>query len=293
MPKVPKAKVQSFKGFKAGGPLPVPSNVFGSTVGAKAAAPTASGPSGFGQAKVSAALGGPTATQTAGAAPTGFSPVITGIRDQAKTNAAATLRDTVGGITQNQDRAANDFGFKVRFKPTVGANGERQVDDGPDAITVDPSNPFSRAALLQRSYDNAKRGTTNSMAAAGQLYSGALQNAQNENARGFQQGDNALRQAFVDFFSGQESNRAAAVRTASEASVRAEGDALSAQLATTPDDPGPGTPPTAAPAAAGPKKGYAYLMKSGPYAGQSYNIITGAKGNKVRVFANGKRQGID
>lgn len=63
------------------------------------------------------------------------------------------------------------------------------------------SNPYSRAALLQQSYNNQRRGTTNSYASAGQLYSGALQNAQEENLRGYGQGLDALkkeRQGLLD-----------------------------------------------------------------------------------------------
>lgn len=58
----------------------------------------------------------------------------------------------------------------------------------------DHSNPFSRAAALQTSYDNSVRGTQNSYAARGQLYSGAVQEAQNWNARqNLQSRDNLVR----------------------------------------------------------------------------------------------------
>jgi hypothetical protein len=49
--------------------------------------------------------------------------------------------------------------------------------------SVNTANPYSRAALYQLAYTNSKRGTTNSLAARGQLYSGAMVNAQNENDR--------------------------------------------------------------------------------------------------------------
>jgi hypothetical protein len=45
------------------------------------------------------------------------------------------------------------------------------------------ANPYSRAALLEESYKRNKLGTTNSMAGAGQLYSGAYGRAQGENQR--------------------------------------------------------------------------------------------------------------
>lgn len=40
--------------------------------------------------------------------------------------------------------------------------------------TFDPSDPFSKMSLLQQSYEQSKAGSTNSLAARGQLFSGAL-----------------------------------------------------------------------------------------------------------------------
>jgi hypothetical protein len=67
---------------------------------------------------------------------------------------------------------------------------------------VDTSNPYSRAALLQRSYDNTKRGNTTSLAARGQLYSGALQNAQNTAFTNFNQASSENRAGFADAIRG-------------------------------------------------------------------------------------------
>lgn len=49
-------------------------------------------------------------------------------------------------------------------------------------VFEDVSNPYSRAANFQKQYAQAQRGAQTSMAARGQLYSGAYQNAQNANA---------------------------------------------------------------------------------------------------------------
>lgn len=181
----------------------------------------------------------PTGKPTPPAAPaapalTPYSPGVQGQLDQESSGIAADLKSTVAGITQAEDRGANDYGFAVKYKPDVGPNGERTVE----SFSVDPANPFSRAALLQRSYDNAKRTTTNSYAASGQLYAGSMQNAQNENARGFQQGDNSLRQAFADFVLGNETRRTDAVAAAGRSTTTAAGQALDRQMATTPVDPG-------------------------------------------------------
>lgn len=52
---------------------------------------------------------------------------------------------------------------------------------------ADPTNPYSRANLLQQNYQTQQRGSMNSYAAGGQLYSGALQNASNANVADFEQ----------------------------------------------------------------------------------------------------------
>ena len=64
----------------------------------------------------------------------------------------------MAGIGLSRSRLGFDTGF--------GANGQ-----------VDLSNPYSQAMMLQRSWEQGQRGTQNSMAAAGQLYSGARKNA--------------------------------------------------------------------------------------------------------------------
>ena len=58
------------------------------------------------------------------------------------------------------------------------------------------NNPYSRAALLQRSYDQNQRRTINSMAAAGQLYSGATQGSANFNRFNYGQSSDALQKDY-------------------------------------------------------------------------------------------------
>lgn len=62
----------------------------------------------------------------------------------------------------------------------------------------DTSDPFAKAALLQQTYQNSRRGNTNSMAAQGQLYSGALQNAQAGAERSYNQGYDQLKRGRQD-----------------------------------------------------------------------------------------------
>ena len=54
------------------------------------------------------------------------------------------------------------------------------------------SNPYSRAAMLQRSYNQNQRASVNTMASRGQLYSGATQNQANANAANYGSAYDAL-----------------------------------------------------------------------------------------------------
>lgn len=57
---------------------------------------------------------------------------------------------------------------------------------------IDPSNPFSRAALLKESYQKSLTGDSNSFAARGLRNSGAFQNAVNSRTNSYNQNQNAL-----------------------------------------------------------------------------------------------------
>lgn len=101
----------------------------------------------------------------------------------ADVNSAQRNLDTTLQIDQAQrSQLGSTYGFGV---------------DAAGNTIDDHTNPFSRAAALQTAYDNAVRGTTNSYAARGQLYSGAIQNAQNLNATNNLKGRDALIREFM------------------------------------------------------------------------------------------------
>jgi hypothetical protein len=85
-------------------------------------------------------------------------------------------------------------------------------------VAFDPSNPFSRAALLRKNYQESKQGTQTGYAARGQLYAGALQTAQAANDTGFNQNENSLERALLGFLANNQGaqNRA---RSSYETSV--------------------------------------------------------------------------
>lgn len=99
----------------------------------------------------------------------------------------------------------------------------------------DPTDPFSRAALLRQSYQNRVRGTTNSYAANGQLYAGSEQNAQNSNATNFTQGQDALRKAQDGQIANLERQRTQAIFNAASGNLDATQQSLSDNLANPPD----------------------------------------------------------
>jgi hypothetical protein len=106
----------------------------------------------------------------------------------------------------------------------------------------DPTDPFSQLHLLQRSFENRKRGNTNSYASSGQLYSGALQNAQNSAQYGYDQGYDQLRKGQNTALSGIANRRAAASSAFEQGNIDAGQAALDRALQT-PVDPATLPPP--------------------------------------------------
>lgn len=101
--------------------------------------------------------------------------------------AAAKTRDTtLAGIGRERTDALATYGYTGTFDSQGNLTGR----------AFDPNNPFSRAALLKRSYEQGSRGNTNRMAARGQLNSGAFQNLKNATDFNYQQGEDANLRSF-------------------------------------------------------------------------------------------------
>ena len=62
----------------------------------------------------------------------------------------------------------------------------------------DTTNPYSRAKLLEESYKGSRASTTNSYARQGQLYSGALQTAQQGVTSKYNKDNDAMQRAYQD-----------------------------------------------------------------------------------------------
>lgn len=118
--------------------------------------------------------------------------------------------------------AANDLGYqtdvnqinlqrdRIGFDTGYGAGGQ-----------VDPRNPYSQAMHLQRSWEQDQRGISTSMAARGQLYSGARQRGLNESTYNYQRNSSGLQtqaqRGYEDLTSAEQ--RAKADQSARQADI--------------------------------------------------------------------------
>lgn len=93
---------------------------------------------------------------------------------------ARTRDDTLAGIGRERNQALADYGYTGTFDQAGNLTGR----------TVDPNNPFSRAALLKRTYDQRAGSNTNNYASRGLLQSGAFQAAKDNTDFGYLQGMN-------------------------------------------------------------------------------------------------------
>jgi hypothetical protein len=167
---------------------------------------------------------------------------------EAQVAALARQRDDqIAALTQARTSGLSDYGF------TEGPNG---------ALAFDPNNPYSKAALMKHTYDVSRRSTGQTMAAGGQLYSGAFQNAQDLVNRNQAQGEDSLQKSLIGFLA-RNTQGGVQARTGYETAVgQAYGDRVG-RFQTNPlydpaaspgDAPAPaGGASTGTPAAAGPR----------------------------------------
>ena len=95
------------------------------------------------------------------------------------------------------------------------------------------SNPYSRAALLQRSYDSARRGTTNS--AGHNLYAGSFLSAQSQNTHQFDLGRDELQKGYAQSQAEYVANRQRAEDEYNESIAQAGWDRVNAGLQAEPE----------------------------------------------------------
>lgn len=110
-------------------------------------------------------------------------------------------------LTQQAGAAASEYGFNIK----TDAQGNPIFN--PADLTVNPQDPFSKMALLQKSYQGQQRGTLNGYAGQGQLNSGAYQRMVGANTSHNNQDKDALAKAFQDVINGIKRGRQSAVDT--------------------------------------------------------------------------------
>lgn len=139
----------------------------------------------------------------------------------AEVGAAGRSRDTtLAGISRERNDALATYGYTGTFD----ANGnltDRQFD---------PSNPFSRAALLKRTYDQSSRGNVNRMAVRGQLNAGSFQNLKNNTDFGYMQGEDANQKSLNALIGSLIGRQQAANTSYDSAVVQAGGSRLARAL---------------------------------------------------------------
>jgi hypothetical protein len=192
-------------------------------------------------------------------------------------SANRNLATTVAGLDYQKGQLGQIYG--------LGVNAQGSVFD-------DPSNPFSRAAALAQSYKRAQTGTTNSMAASGQLYAGSLQNAQNENANQNARGRDAMIRQFLADNQQIDQARLQAANAYQDEVTRAQAERIQRALENRPDPasvPAIGGAATPAAARAKPKPGYQFVQDSGSRKGLSYKLVPGKNGELIRLYENGDR----
>lgn len=137
-------------------------------------------------------------------------------------SANTNLQNTLSGLALQRDQLGINYG--------LGEAGGSVA-----------SNPYSRAALLQKSYDQNQRRTQNAMAASGQLYSGSTQNARNFNTGAYSQGRDSLQKDFDarmgQTILGEQQARDGFTSAKEAAEARATRDAQKTKAATEFDSP--------------------------------------------------------
>lgn len=134
----------------------------------------------------------------------------------------AHYEDAVGGINANRDTALAGIAHDE-----MGVKQQYGFDD--------LSDPFSKIQLLKRTFADSQRGNTNSMAAAGHLYSGALDNAQAETQHGYDASYDATRREYDSLLEGLQTRRTGVQHDATDQTAAADWDRVQSGLANRPD----------------------------------------------------------
>ncbi len=137
----------------------------------------------------------------------------------------------LGSANRNRSQALVALGAE---RASLGSNYGFGVNAA-GGVYDDPSNPFSRAAVMQLLIDQSKTGAATSMGARGQLYSGAFQDEQNRITTQGQRSRDALIREFLSASGGITQRELSASNAFDDATTAARGRSLERTLANRPD----------------------------------------------------------
>lgn len=102
-----------------------------------------------------------------------------------------------------QRRAQTETALRGNRRGQLASTGYTETNIDPDTgvgtLAFNPHDPFSKAALLKRTYDASRARTAQQMGSGGGLYSGAFQQAQDMGNRAQLQGEDALQRSLFSF----------------------------------------------------------------------------------------------
>jgi len=118
-------------------------------------------------------------------------------------------------------------GERARTLQQYGYTGQFDQNDAlvPGSLKFDPTDPYSRAALLKQNFDRQRNTRANQMAAMGQRTSGAFLSGQNALIRNEAQGEDTLTKSLGTYLSGVATRRSDLASTKSAADIAAKIDA--------------------------------------------------------------------
>lgn len=146
------------------------------------------------------------------------------IYNEALSTIAANRRRTLDSATEGERALAGDYGLGITQDDTGAKFTGQWAASDANMGGIDPSNPFSRASLLNKSFFSANRIGEGSYANRGLLTSGAYQRSQQRNAFGFEQGRDQLLRQFASGLQGYRDRRSQAESDASSQGFSARND---------------------------------------------------------------------
>lgn len=123
---------------------------------------------------------------------------------------AARRQMALNAATEGERSLSNDYGLGINQDASGATYAGQWAASDPNQLGIDPSNPFSRASLLNKSYFVAGKVGEGSYANRGLLTSGAYQRNQNRDAFRFEGGKDSLLKSFASQLQDYRQRRAQA-----------------------------------------------------------------------------------